>query len=233
VIAVLAALDYRRRTGKGQFVDMAQIEVSANLIGGHHLYYTSTGKLPQRMGNRSTHAAPHGCYRCVSENQWCAICVFNEEEWNSFCDVVGNLALSNNPKFSDMASRLQHVEELDRVVEEWTATRDAHDVMEIMQAVGISAGVVQHADDTLADPQLKWDGALMELDHPATGKQVYPNVLFRLSETPARESVRAPLFGEHTEEVCRELLRMEEDEINRLLDEGVLDSAAREAQQRY
>lgn len=226
VIAALAALDYRRRTGKGQFIDMAQTEVAASLLGEHYLDYTFNKRVPKPMGNRSPYAAPHGCYACKGEDEWCAIAVFTDEEWYSFCDAMGNPTWTKDTKFADLLSRLKNVDELDRMVGEWTATLDARTVMETLQSAGVAAGVVQRAPDSLADPQLKWDGAIIGLDHPVAGKRLYPGVPFRLSGCSPFQSKRAPLLGEHTEEICRELLKMSDEEIKRLLDENVLHSPA-------
>jgi benzylsuccinate CoA-transferase BbsF subunit len=222
VIAALAALDYRRRTGKGQFIDMAQTEVAASLGGEHYLDYTYNKSIPEPMGNRCSYAAPHGCYACKGTDEWCAIAVFTAEEWQSFCDAIGNPSWTKDPKFADLMGRLKNVDELDAKVSEWTATLDAHVVMETLQAAGVAAGEVQRAPDTLADPQLKWDGAIVELDHPVSGKRLYPGVPFRMSGTPPLESTTAPLLGQHTEEICRELLKMSDEEIKRLIDEDVL-----------
>ena len=222
VVAALAALDYRRRTGKGQFIDMAQTEVAASLAGEHYLDYTFNRRITKPMGNRSPYAAPHGCYACKGADEWCAIAVFTDEEWQSFCDAIGNHAWTKDPKFADLPGRLKNIDELDKKVGEWTATLDSHVVMETLQAAGIAAGEVQRAPDTLADPQLKWYGAIVELDHPVSGKRLYPGVPFRMSGTSPFESTPAPLLGQHTEEICHDLLNMSGEEIKRLLDEDVL-----------
>lgn len=226
VIAALAALDYKRRTGKGQFIDMAQTEVAASLIGEHYLDYTFNKRTAKPMGNRSPYAAPHGCYACKGTDEWCAITVFTDEEWDSFCDVIGNPSWTEDPKFAGLLGRLKNVAELDEKVREWTATLDAHVVMETLQAAGVTAGVVQRAPDTLADPQLKWDNAFIELDHPVSGKRLYPGIPFHLSDASPLQSTPAPMLGQHTEEICRELLGMSDDEIKRLLDEDILHSPA-------
>ena len=222
VIAAIAALDYRRRTGKGQFIDMAQTEVAASLAGEYYLDYTFNRRITKPMGNRSPYAAPHGCYACKGMDEWCAIAVFSDEEWKSFCDAIGNPDWTKDSKFADLLGRLKNVDQLDKKVGEWTATLDAHVVMETLQAAGIAAGEVQRAPDTLADPQLKWDGAIVELDHPVSGKRLYPGVPFRMSATPPLKSTPAPLLGQHTEEICRDLLKISDEEIKRLLDEDVL-----------
>ena len=222
VIAAIAALDYRRRTGKAQFIDMAQTEVAASLAGEYYLDYTFNKRIPQPMGNRSLYAAPHGCYPCKGLDEWCVIAVFTDEEWQSFCGAIGNPAWTRDPKFSDLLGRLENIDELDKKVGEWTSTLDTNVVMETLQAAGIAAGVVQRATDTLADPQLKWDGAIIELDHAVSGKRLYPGVPFRMSGTSPLKSTPAPLLGEHTEEICRDLLKMPGDEIKRLLKEDIL-----------
>jgi len=90
VLAALAALDYRRRTGRGQFIDLSQIEVAAAMVGEAYLDYAINGRVAKPVGNRSSYAAPYGCYRCKGNDQWCAISVYTGEEWLAFCDAIGN-----------------------------------------------------------------------------------------------------------------------------------------------
>lgn len=223
-IAVLAALDYRRRTGKGQFIDLAQTEVAAALIGEHYLEYTMNKREPQPLGNYCPYAAPHGCYPCQGQDNWVAISVFTNEEWRSFSKALGDPAWSRDPKFADIPGRLENVDELDKLITEWTSPRDAWEVMESLQRAGVPAGVVQRAPDTLKDPQIKHLNALVELDHAEVGKRLYNNVPFHMSETPPVHSRTAPLLGQHTDEICRELLGMSDEEINKLKDEKILES---------
>jgi benzylsuccinate CoA-transferase BbsF subunit len=226
VVAVLAALDYRRRTGKGQFIDMAQTEVAAGLIGEIYLDYMVNKRVPQPVGNRSPYVAPHGCYRCQGEDRWCAISVYTDEEWRNFCRAIGDPPWTKEPKFADLRSRLKNVEELDRLVEEWTSQHDAREVMEILQAAGVPAGVVQRAPDTLEDPQLKARNAVVEVTHPVVGKKLYPGVPFRFTNRTLPPSRPAPLLGQHTDEICRELLKLSEEEIRTLKQEGILESSS-------
>ena len=226
VVAVIAALDYRRRTGKGQFIDMSQVEVAASLIGEFCLEYTVNGRVPKAMGNRSLYAAPYGCYCCKGDDQWCAISVFTNDDWQGFCNAIGNPGWTKDPKFADTVSRLRNVDELDRLVEEWTIERDPHEVMNTLQAAGVAAGVAQRSIDTINDPQLKWLGAIIEVDHPVAGKRLYPGIPFKISNMTLHPSTAAPLLGQHTEEICRELLQISEGEISRLKEEKVLEVPA-------
>ena len=223
VLAVVAALDYRRRTGKGQFIDLSLVEVGASFVGDAFLDYTINGRVPRRVGNRSPCAAPHGCYCCKGEDQWCAISVFTEDEWQRFCEAIGSPAWTKDPKFADLVGRLNNVEELDKLVEEWTIERDPREVMNILQAAGVAAGMALRAPDAIDDPQLKWLNAIVELDHPVVGKRLYPGNPFRISGMALAAEKRAPLFGEHTDEICRDLLHMSEEHISRLKEEKVLE----------
>lgn len=223
-IGIMAALDYRRRTGKGQYIDMAQTEVAASLIGESYLDYTINKRVPEPKGNRCPYAAPHGAYPCTGMDNWVAISVFTDEEWHSFTKAIGHPEWDEEPKFATLLERLKNVDELDKLVAEWTTPLDAWDVQELLQKAGVPAGVVQRAPDTMKDPQILHDNALVELDHPIVGKRLYPNVALKLSGTPALASTPAPLLGQHTDEICRELLLMSDSDIENLKKEGVLES---------
>jgi benzylsuccinate CoA-transferase BbsF subunit len=226
VIAALAALDYRRRTGKGQYVDMAQTEVAVSLIGEHYLDYTYNKRIGKPMGNRSSYAAPHGCYPCKGTDEWCAITVFTDEEWHNFCNAMGDPDWTKDSQFVDLRSRLKNVAELNEHIKKWTSTLDANVVSETLQAAGVAAGVVQRVTDSLADPQLRWLGSFVELKHPVAGARLYPAIPFRMSGASAMKSTPAPLLGQHTEEICRNLLKMSDEEIKHLLEEDVLHNPA-------
>lgn len=223
-IGIMAALDYRRRTGKGQFIDMAQTEVAATLIGESYLEYTINKRVPEPKGNRCPYAAPHGAYPCDGMDNWVAISVFTDEEWHSFAKAIGKPELEEDPKFCSLMERLKNVDDLDQIITEWTAPRDAWEIQELLQKAGVPAGVVQRAPDTMKDPQILHDKALVELDHPIVGKRLYPNVALKMSETPALPSVPSPLLGQHTDEICRDLLHISDVDIDNLKKEGVLES---------
>jgi benzylsuccinate CoA-transferase BbsF subunit len=224
VFAVLVALDYRRRTGKGQFIDLCQVEVAASIIGEYYLDYSINHRVAKKVGNRDPYAAPCNAYRCKGQDQWCAITVFTNDEWQRFCTAIGNPDWTKDARFADTVSRLRNVDELDGLVEAWTSEHEAVDVMNTLQAAGVAAGMAQRAADTINDPHTKWTKALIELDHPVAGKRLYTNVPYKLSNTTLPPSRPAPLLGQHTEEICRELLRMPAEEIRRLTEEGVLDA---------
>jgi len=225
-LAILAALDYRRRTGKGQLIDMSLVEVGANLIGAFYLEHTVNAHVPQPVGNRVPYASPYGVYRCNGDDQWCAISVFTEQEWHCLCRAVGHPEWVEDERFADTVSRLRNADELDLLVEDWTSQREPVDVMNTLQAAGVAAGVVARSADALADPQLRHLNAFVEVDHPVSGKRIYPGIPFKITGMAFPESQPAPLFAEHTEEICRQILQLSESEIKRLVDEGVIEVAA-------
>ena len=223
VIAILAALEYRRRSGKGQYIDLSQHEVAVQHLAPAILDYTANGREGNRIGNHHPDAAPHGAYRCQGNNRWCTIAVFSDEEWKAFCKVLGNPAWTENPKFATVLSRKANEEELDKLVESWTSKLPAEEVMHRMQDAGIGAGVVQSGKDLIEDPQLKHRHHFWYLNHPEMGSCAYDGPPFKLSETPAELRMPAPCLGEHTEYVCTQILGMSDEEFIELLAEGVFE----------
>src|SRR5919199_4422366 len=212
--AVMAALLYRDRTGQGQYIDGAQIETGASLLGPYYLDYIVNGRNPAPVGNRRPGAAPHGAYPCAGEDRWCVISVQSQDEWRRFAEAIGNPAWCRDERFATPLARERHVAELDGLVGEWTRQYSGQEVMERLQAVGVAAAPVQDVEDQVKrDPHARERGLYVEREEPEMGPVIteYPPV--RLSETPAQIYAHAPLFGEHTESVLRDLLRLSDAEI--------------------
>jgi len=224
IIAIMAALEYRRRTGKGQYLDVSQYEAGIQFMAPLVLDYVVNKRVVGRMGNQCPYAAPHNAYRCQGEDRWCAIAVFTDEEWESFCKVIGNPALANDPRFATLLARKENEEELDRLVNEWTVNHSAEEVMDMMQAAGVAAGVVETGEDLLdKDPQYKHRQTFREVEYPGIGKyRTQVGAHFLLSKY-AYDIKRAPLLGEHNEYVLKELLGIPDDEFDKLVKEGVID----------
>lgn len=223
VIAILAALEYRRRTGRGQHIDLSQHEVAVNFLAPVILDYCVNGRTGGRMGNRHPYTAPHGIYRCQGDDRWCAVAVFSDEEWIKLCEVIGRSSLADDPRFATVIARKQNESELDAIIEAWTIGRTAESVASLLQAAGIAAGVVQSGKDLIEDPQLEHRHHFWYLDHPEMGVCAYDGPPFILSETPAELRTPAPLLGEHTEYVCTNILGMSDEEFVELLSEGVFE----------
>jgi benzylsuccinate CoA-transferase BbsF subunit len=220
---LIAALEHRRRTGKGQCLDLSQFEASLHFLTPLILDYEVNRREANRAGNSCPYAAPHGAYRCQGDDRWCAIAVFTDEEWQSFCKVIGNPEWTQEPRFATLVGRKQNEDELNALVEKWTKNFPPEEVMTQMQNAGVAAGVVKNPKDIFEDPQLKHQEAYYMLEHKEMG--VYPvyGKPFNLSKTPAQVNRPAPCFGEHTEYVCREFLGMSEEEFDDLLVSGVFE----------
>jgi benzylsuccinate CoA-transferase BbsF subunit len=216
-LALLGALEYRQKTGKGQYIDLSQTEAMAGLLGGAILDYQIEGREVETVGNSSTEAAPHGVYRCKGGDRWCAIAVFTDEEWQGFKRALGNPPWAEDKNFITFSRRLKNKARLDRVVEDWTKKRTAEEVMALLQKQGVAVGVVQNASDLAKDPQLKERGFFVEL-----GKAISDAEPVRLSRTPARYSRAAPTLGQDNDYVYKKLLGVGGGELARLRQQGIL-----------
>ena len=135
---------------------------------------------------------------------------------------MGSPAWAADPKFAGQAGRKEHEPELEENVSAWTADKHPHELMDDLQRRGVPAGVVQSAREMLADEHLKERGYYVYLDHPEAGRTAYDGPPFVLSKTPGKLRSPAPLLGQHTEQVCKEILGLSDDEIADLLVAGVL-----------
>ena len=220
ILAILGALDYRRRTGKGQFLDISQYEAGVQFMGPALLDYTVNKRVAERMGNKNPYAAPHNAYRCRGEDRWCAIAVFATDEWRSFCNVIGNPALAEDPMFATLLARKENEELLDLIINDWTSTRQAEEVAVLMQGAGVAAGVVENIEDQVSyDPQLRHRRFFWEMEAPEDGKeQPSQDPYYRLSLRVRQ----GPTLGESNDYVFKKLLGMSENEIAGLVKEGVI-----------
>lgn len=223
VIALISALIHRKKTGKGQYIDLSQMEACVQLLAPPVMDYMINGRVLERNGNRDPYAAPHAVYRCQGDESWCAIAVFTDGEWGSLCSVIGDPEWTRQERFATFKSRKENEDELNALLEEWTVDYGARQVMELMQTTGVPAGVVESGEDLVADPQLNHRGTHVVLDHPEVGQHIYAPPPYRLSRTPAELAMPAPCIGQHNEYVLKEVLGMSDDEVADLLIAGALE----------
>ncbi|MDH3444191.1 MAG: CoA transferase [Deltaproteobacteria bacterium] len=218
----VAALLRSRRSGSGVTIDLAQIEGTAATLGVTYLETSVNGDNPQPKGNHYDVAAPHGCYRCQGEDRWCVISVKNDQEWRSFCAVIGRKELRNDSRFSDLQLRLKNRPELDAIVQEWTQTRKAEEVMVKMQSVGVPAGVVQTGADLLKDPQLRHRNYFAAFADSLIGPFEIPRsgILFKGNE---EEPLQLPArLGADNETILKEILGYDKSTIDQWQEDDVL-----------
>jgi benzylsuccinate CoA-transferase BbsF subunit len=221
-LAILAALHYRTRTGKGQYIDISQAETAASLIAPAHLEYLVNGREPQPQGNISATAAPHGCYRCKGEDRWCVIAIQSKEEWQSFCDVAGHRDWLTDPRFAEPAARITHRAELDDCINSWTGQYTPHQVMLKLQRVGVAAGVVQSAEDLYRDPHLRERGFSREVFHPQIGWLTRAGSSVRLTQHGFSPNDVTHVAGQDNDAVLGEILGLSSAEISDLAERQVL-----------
>ena len=224
VTALIAALIHRRRTGKGQYIELSQLECSVQFLAPPIMDCMTNGRILERMGNRSAYAAPHGIYRCKGDGEkWCAIAVCSDEEWHNFCGVIGNPEWTKDVRFTTFFGRKENEAELDTLVEGWTINYAPRQVMRQMQAAGVPAGAVLSGEDLVADPQLNHRGTHVILEHPEIGPHIYHPPPYRFSKTPHELTMPAPCLGQHNEYVLKDILGMSDDEVADLLVAGALE----------
>jgi benzylsuccinate CoA-transferase BbsF subunit len=227
LVALLAALDHRQRTGQGQYIEVSNLEAGVQCLEAAILDFTVNGRVQQRAGNEwmvgdLPGAAPHGVYRCLGTERWCAIAVLNDRDWQRFCEALGHPPWAQEPRFATVLSRVRHRDELNAFVEAWTSQQPAEEVMARLQAAGVAAGVVQNAADLACDPQLDHRGQAIFLDHPVVGVQRYDAPAFQLAASPARHR-QVPTLGQHNAYVYKGLLGLTEAEYDALEAEGVFE----------
>ena len=214
--ALLAALDYRRRTGQGQLIDLSQFEASLQFLAPALTHYFATGVVAQPAGNRSPRYAPHGAYRCrddAGHESWMALAVEDDEQWAALLAVLGSD--SGPAGLMAHADRLARPGEVDDYLGQLTAGWDAGELAAALQRARISAYPVQDCSDLRADDNLRAFGFFRSLDQSECGPMPYDGPAYRLSRTPGQQTA-APNLGEHTDEVLSGLLGIGAAELDSL-----------------
>ncbi len=223
-LAILAALEFRDRTGKGQTIDLSQYEAMCTLLGPALLNPLANHKdiFPQGNHSDSVPAAPYGCYRCSGADRWCAIGVFNESEWETLCNILGWPDWTKEERFSDLPKRKENKEDLDRFLEQWTLQHSPEEVVNLLQQGGVAAGVVQNAEDLANDPHLRARDFFIPLEHPVLGKIVADASPIKFKKNSRDKWKAAPLLGEDNRYVYVELLGFTEGELSSYIEKGII-----------
>lgn len=228
-LAALIALWHRKRTGRGQFVDLSQFEALVGLVGPAMLDITVNGRTQEPPGWRSQEApaAPHGVYRCRprggDDDRWLVVAVRTQAEWERFAAALGHPPWAAEPKFRTLYLRMRNRAELDAHVARWAAGQKAEAAMAALQRAGVAAGVALNGADLCAgDPQLRERGFYAEVKLPEGGSTRLPGVPMRLGATPGSIRAPAPLVGEDNDYVLGELLGLGQAERAALVAEGIV-----------
>jgi crotonobetainyl-CoA:carnitine CoA-transferase CaiB-like acyl-CoA transferase len=243
--ALIAALDYRRRTGKGQYIDFGQMEAAIHGLGTAILDWTANGHEQIRLGNHDMEAAPHNAYRC-RDGRWVVLACATEKHWEGLKAALGRPEWCDMDRMRRRWQRINELREIDRHLSFWfedfTRRGDepalqaeegvegppvrkftTEEVVQLMQSFGVPCGIVQSPEAMHADPQLAHRGHYWRLQHPVMGLRTYDGPSFRLSKTPAELTRAAPCLGEDNEYVYKEIVGLSDEEFIELLADGAFE----------
>jgi crotonobetainyl-CoA:carnitine CoA-transferase CaiB-like acyl-CoA transferase len=221
-IIIISGVLYRDRQKKGAFIDLAQSEATAFMIGANLMAAAANGKDPQPIGNASPLAAPHDCYPCKGEDRWCVIAAENEEQWAALAKIIGG-GIDQEPRFKTAASRLQYRDDLNRAIARWTQDREAFEIRDRLQNAGVPCGVVQTGEDLTNDPHLKDRGFIVAVENPRLGRVVLPNFPLQFANAKLTRRWEFPVLGRDTNAVLRNIVGYDEETIKQLSSHGVLE----------
>jgi crotonobetainyl-CoA:carnitine CoA-transferase CaiB-like acyl-CoA transferase len=225
-VAILAALEYRRRTGKGQFVDMSLNECGAGFFAESLIQYTLTGELYQPQGNRDASACPQGVYRSAGSDNWLAVSVTTDEQWGALCRVIDKPELANHAAYGTSEARRERADEIDGLISAWAAGLEQYEAAWMLQREGVPAAPVLANWQLLADLHLYRRSFYREIEHPVIGVYRFPSWPWELSRTPASVRNAAPLYAEHNRVILGEA-GLSEGQIDELYATGVTSDAPR------
>ncbi len=228
--ALLSALHYRDRTGEGQFIEFPQAENMLPNLGEFLLDAQMNQRQYGPLGNHHPHMAPHNVYPCQPEKTWVAIAVADDAEWRRLCQALGWLDWAMDSQYQTLEGRLQHQDEIDIALAEWTGEQTPTAAAHYLQKHQVTAGPVLSAADAYTDPQLRDRGFFETLTHPEAGTHEYPGILWKMSHTPAHLRTPPCCLGEHNDYVYGTLLAYTAEEIRDLTETGHIGDTYVEAQ---
>jgi crotonobetainyl-CoA:carnitine CoA-transferase CaiB-like acyl-CoA transferase len=222
VVATLGALEYRKRTGKGQWLDLSEYEALSVLLFPLGMESPLSGITPLGNQDASQMTVPHGCYQCRGVERWCVIAVHREREWEALCQAMDHPEWLEQEEFSTLSRRTENRARLDGLIEEWTRQRSPEEVVDLLQEAGIPAGIVQNAQDLDADPHLRSRQFFQPLFHPQFGEIIADHSPMRFEKDWGTQWSPAPSLGEHNSQIFMELLGLTEAELLSYIRQGVI-----------
>jgi benzylsuccinate CoA-transferase BbsF subunit len=211
--AILVALEVRELTGRGQYIDHAQLESSLHFLAPLLLDLQINDHLAGRRGNHEDYASPNNAYRCRGDDRWIAISVTTDSEFAALCEVLDHPEAASDPRFASVEARRANEDTLDELISDWTADQEPFDLTQRLQAASVSAGVVAKSQDLAEDPQLQHRGFFHRVEHEEIGPHHVAGQSFSISGVQAGPVRGGPLLGEHTLDICHEILGLDDEQI--------------------
>ena len=222
LLALLEALYHRTKTGEGQYIEVAMTEALATILPEAVMEYSLDGTEPERVGNNHKDKAPHNVFRCQGDENWVAISVENDAQFQALAQASDNYGWATDPRFATAEARLQHRDELDPLVQQWTKELAVGDVVERLQGAGVPAGPVLDSAQVLSDPHLVERGFVQSPHHSEVGPRPMGAFAWGVDGGQNGDFRGAPLLGEHNRKVLQDLLQVPDDEFKRLAENGVI-----------
>jgi len=223
LVALLAAIFHRARTGEGQYIELAQLESTVNLMGPSIMRYSACGALPRRSGNRREGVVPRGVFPCRGEDVWCAIEIESDDAWQALGDALGRPSWMADPGLATLPGRNQHIDTIEAKLAAQTRRFEAEELVRLLQARGVACAMVETSRDVMEDRQLAARGYWREIDHAEMGRiTVNLPPFFPTEDRRTRDPAPPPLLGEQTREIVTTLLGLSDSECTRLMNEQVL-----------
>lgn len=220
--SVLIALIHARLTGKGQFIDLAQIECMMPFAAPWIVAHSIDGKEPVKYGNRHPDFVPHGCFPCAGTDNWIVVAVSSDAMWPKLCKVLGRADWAEDETLKSAAGRRQIESEIEAAIADWTSERAPDDAMNELQAAGVASGVARLPIELLKDPQLQARGFVQEIDRAFIGRHPQPSMPFRETDKPFEIRSAPPTLGEHNREILAGVLGLSDAEIDQLARDGII-----------
>ena len=219
--ALIMALIHKRRTGKGTYIDLSQHEAGIQFLTPILLDRQINNRIKEREGNSHPLYCPNGVYPCKGKQRWVAITITSNKDWKAFSGIINKQWL-NKKEFSTFKGRKHNEEKIDSLIAQWTIEHTAEEITRLLQEKGIPAGIVKDSQDIVNDPQLAHRRAIWYLEHEYAGRHAVLGQGSILSRNPPPPPRAAPSIGEHTYYICQEILNIPDEEIARLLGDGIL-----------
>lgn len=215
--ALMAALLHRKRTGRGQLIDLSQVECMFPLAASGIIHQSAFGKPGPRWGNRHPLFVPHGVFRCRGADEWVVVAITGDAAFHALCRVIGRPDLGDDPTLATAAGRRVREGELEAAIGFWTETLPPDEAMERLQAAGVAAGVARGFNELITgEPHLAARGFWQEVDRAVVGRHWQPTPTFRENAQPYAIRRPAPTLGQYTREVLARILGLADDEMDRL-----------------
>ncbi|MGI6358537.1 MAG: CaiB/BaiF CoA transferase family protein [Bacillota bacterium] len=219
-IGILAALESRHQTGCGQKVDVAMLDCQVALLENAIARYVVTGEVPRPAGNRHSSIVPFEPFQ-TSDGE-IMVAAGNDALWGKLCLAIGRPELAHDPRFITNPLRNQYYAELKPQLDAVFAERNTAEWLQILEQAGVPNGSINSIDQVIRDPQVQAREMIVDMDHPVAGKVTMPGIPVKLSETPGSIRIPAPVLGQSTAEILRELLGYSEQQIAALRHKGVV-----------